>query len=162
VSSCATVAWQKRNLLRKIRTQENCGQHKEFPAAGIRMTRCAKEARGREHRLQRQGNYIAPRTRKGRMEGNKRLKGPECKNGIRDRGIRQQLCSETGIKDPGTRRQLRPRIEKMSDEIFRGKIANQVVGTPRGLQRTMHWILWRVRPPPKRKKKLQIQQEPVR
>jgi hypothetical protein len=95
------------------------------------------------------------------MEDNKRLKGPECKNGIRDRGLRQQLRSETGIKDPGARRQLRPGIEKMSDEIFRGKIANQVVGTPGGLQRTMDWILWRIRPPLKRKKKLQIQQEPV-
>jgi hypothetical protein len=47
----------------------------------------------------------------------------------------------------------------MSEEIFKGKTANQVVGTPRGLQTTMDWILWKVRPPPKQKKKLQIQQE---
>jgi hypothetical protein len=32
-TSCATVAWQKRNLLRKIRTQENYGPHKVFAAA---------------------------------------------------------------------------------------------------------------------------------
>jgi hypothetical protein len=73
VSSCATVAWRKRNLLRKIRNQENCGPRKEFAAAGIRTTRCAKLARGREHGLQRQGNdNIAPRSRKGRTEENKR------------------------------------------------------------------------------------------
>jgi hypothetical protein len=59
---------------------ENCGPHKELAAAGIRMTHCAKVARGREHRLQRQGNDdIAPRTQKGRTEENKRLKGPERK-----------------------------------------------------------------------------------
>jgi hypothetical protein len=55
VSSCATVAWHNRNLLRKIGTQENCGPHKEFAAARIRTTHCAKVSRGREHGLQRQG-----------------------------------------------------------------------------------------------------------
>jgi hypothetical protein len=44
VSSCATVAWRKRNHLGKIGTQENCGPGKEFAAAGIRTTRCAKVA----------------------------------------------------------------------------------------------------------------------
>jgi hypothetical protein len=33
VTSCATVAWRKRNLL-KIGTQRNCGPRKEFAAAG--------------------------------------------------------------------------------------------------------------------------------
>jgi hypothetical protein len=95
------VVWQKRNLLRKIGTQEYCGLHKEFVAAGIRTTRCAKVAQGREHGLQRQGNDdIAPRTWKGRTEENKRLKGPECKNGVRYRGLRQQFQGKTGIKDP--------------------------------------------------------------
>jgi hypothetical protein len=44
VSSCATVAWRKRNLLRKIGTQENCGPHKEFTATRIRMIHCARVA----------------------------------------------------------------------------------------------------------------------
>jgi hypothetical protein len=35
-----------------------------------------------------------------------------------------------GIKDPGARQQLRPRIEKKLYEIFSGRIAKQVVGTP--------------------------------
>jgi hypothetical protein len=42
VSSLAAVAWRKRNLLRKIGTQENCEPCKEFAAAGMRMTHCAK------------------------------------------------------------------------------------------------------------------------
>jgi hypothetical protein len=138
VSSCATVAWRKRNLFKKIVTQGNCGSQKEFAAAGIRTTHCAKVARGKEHGLQRQGNDdIAPRTQKGLTEETKRLNSPECKNGVRYQGLRQQLQGKIGIKDPDTRRQLHLRIEKMSNEIFRRKIANQAVGTPRVLQRTM-------------------------
>jgi hypothetical protein len=38
VSSCATVAWHKRNLLRKIGTQGNCGPRSKFTATGIKMT----------------------------------------------------------------------------------------------------------------------------
>jgi hypothetical protein len=49
------------------------------------MTRNAKVARRREHGLQIHGiDNIALRTRKGRTEENRRWKGPECKNGIRD------------------------------------------------------------------------------
>jgi hypothetical protein len=81
----ATVAWHKRNVFRRIGTQGNCGPHKEFAAARIRTTRCAKPARGREHGLQRQGkDVIAPRTRKGRKEG--LWNGPECNSGIRNQG----------------------------------------------------------------------------
>jgi hypothetical protein len=40
--------------------------------------------------------------------------------------------------------------------IFRGKVAKQVVGTCRRLRRIKKWTLWRGRPPPKRKKKLQV------
>jgi hypothetical protein len=53
VSSRATVARRKRNLLRRIGTQENCGPRKKLYAAGMR-------------------------------------KGPKCKNGIRDRGLKRQ------------------------------------------------------------------------
>jgi hypothetical protein len=49
----------------------------------------------------------------------------------------------------------------MLDEIFRGKIAKQVVGTSSGLRRMMDWSLWSGLPPLKRKKKLQIQEELV-
>jgi hypothetical protein len=56
-----------------------------------------------------------------------------------------------GIKDPCAKRQLRPRIEKMLYEIFRGRIAKQVVGNPGGLRKIRKWTLWRRQPPPKQK-----------
>jgi hypothetical protein len=45
--------------------------------------------------------------------------------------------------------------------IFRWKIAKQVVATSSRLQKIRKWSLWRGRLPPKRKKKLWIQEEPV-
>jgi hypothetical protein len=45
VSRRAKVAWRIRNLIRNIRTIEKCGWRKEFAAARIRTTRCAKVAR---------------------------------------------------------------------------------------------------------------------
>jgi hypothetical protein len=97
----ATEAWRKRNVFRKIRTEENCGPCKEFAVSGIRMTQCAKVAQGRKHGLQKQEkDDIAPRTRKGQTEEKRRFTGPDCKNGIRNRGLSQQLHGNTRIKDP--------------------------------------------------------------
>jgi hypothetical protein len=45
----ATVAWPKRNFLRKIVTQENCGPRSKLTAAGIKMTRHARVAWRREN-----------------------------------------------------------------------------------------------------------------
>jgi hypothetical protein len=159
--------------------EKNCGPRKEFAASGIRMTRCAKVARGREHGLQRQGtDNIAPRTRKGRTEENRSFNCPECKNGISNRGRKQQLRGRMRISDlcggqplnlrkertatngiegwsAGQRSHLGSEgtLNKNVDEIFRGKIGKQVVGTSSGLQKIRKWALWRGRPPPKRKKR---------
>jgi hypothetical protein len=43
--------WRKRNLVRRIGTQENCGSRKKFSPTGIRMTHRAKVAR-------RKGNIV--------------------------------------------------------------------------------------------------------
>jgi hypothetical protein len=75
-------------------------------------------------------NQTEQDTSKRRNDEKRRFTGPKCKNGIRNGGLKQQLSSKTGIKDPGARQQLRPRIEKMLYEIFRGRIARQVVVTP--------------------------------
>jgi hypothetical protein len=40
----AIVVWHRKIAVRKIGTQENCGPRKEFAAAGIRTTHCAKVA----------------------------------------------------------------------------------------------------------------------
>jgi hypothetical protein len=74
ITHCATVAWRKRNVFRRIGTKESCGPHKEFATARIRAIRCAKMARGRDHGLQRQGiDVTAPRTQKQRKE-----EGEDC------------------------------------------------------------------------------------
>jgi hypothetical protein len=76
----AKVAWRKRNLFWKIRNLEKCGRRKDFAAARIRTTCCAKVARrkGRtyERLLIKQGRRknktekkIARGTRRGRMLG---------------------------------------------------------------------------------------------
>jgi hypothetical protein len=57
---------------------------------------------------------------------------------------------------------LRLRIKKTLNEIFRGKIAKQVVGTSRRLRRIRKWALWRGRPPPEPKKKESCKQNKSR
>jgi hypothetical protein len=47
-------------------------------------------------------------------------------------------------------------LNKNLYEIFRERIAKQVVRTPSGLRRIKKWALWRGRPPPKRKTKEKI------
>jgi hypothetical protein len=49
VSSCATVAWRKRNLFRKNSTQGKYGPRKRLTAAGIKMTRHERVAWPREN-----------------------------------------------------------------------------------------------------------------
>jgi hypothetical protein len=71
----------------------------------MRMTHSAEVARRRAHGLQRQEkDDIAPRTPKGRTSRKKRWKGLECK---------------IGIKNPGTRQQLRRKFERTSEEFDR-------------------------------------------
>jgi hypothetical protein len=91
VSHHARVAWRKRNLLRKIRTQENCEPLQEFSAAGM-TTRCAQVTQSREYGLQKQGkDDLTQRKWKGRKAGERLWKCPECNSGIRDRRLRQEL-----------------------------------------------------------------------
>jgi hypothetical protein len=78
VSRRATVAWRKRNILRKFWTQRNCGLRKEVTAAGIKITRCAGHRRKGQNK-----DDVERETRKGRTEENRRLKGPQCKTGIK-------------------------------------------------------------------------------
>jgi hypothetical protein len=149
----ATVAWSRKNAVRRIGTQENCGLHKELDAVGIRATRCAKVARGRENGLQRKGkDDITPRTQKGRTEENRRL-SPECKNGVRYRGLRQQFQGKIGVNDPRTRWQLRLMSERTTSEFARKAFGLEFVKRANGTCNGLRKIRWRGRPPPKRKKR---------
>jgi hypothetical protein len=89
VSRRAKVAWQKSNLIRKIRIQVSLESRKELAVARRKMMHRAKVARRRGHDRKRYDqDNVAPRTPKGRTSGMRRWKGPECNNGMRDRGIK--------------------------------------------------------------------------
>jgi hypothetical protein len=123
MSSCAAVAWRKRNLLGTFGTQENCGPHKKLTTAG-------------------------------------RRKGPECKNSIRDRGLKQQQRGSERKKDPGDRRSIYVRQKRITSLIYRNTIELEIVKRAVGISSRLRrvrklrkWALWRGRPSPKRKKK---------
>jgi hypothetical protein len=142
----ATVAWRKRNVFRKSWTHGNCGPRKEVTAAGRKITRCTG------HRHKKNVPLYTWRSPKGGTHEKRLERGPECSNGIKNRDERR-------IKDPRTRRQLYLKIKWTSEqidrktyEISREMILKHVVETSSGLQQMRNWILWRGRPPPKRKK----------
>jgi hypothetical protein len=180
VSHYAAVAQRKGNVIRKFRSQGNCGPWKELATASRKMTHCAGVAWPKEHRHKGQNeDDVAARCPKGQAFGKRRWKGLKCNNGIRYRGPRQQLRGSKRIKDLGGRQTLylrkertttngiggwhsgkrshqgsRGTLKKTLYEIFRGNIKKQVVGTSSGLRRMMDLTFWRGRPPQKRKKKL--------
>jgi hypothetical protein len=85
VSRYAKVAWRKRKLVRKIRTQGNYGSRKETAVARREMTHCAEVARRRGHNPKRYDqDTVAPRTPKGRTSRIRRCKGLEFSSDIRD------------------------------------------------------------------------------
>jgi hypothetical protein len=65
VSRRATVAWRKRNILRKSWMQRNCGLRKEVTAAGIKITRCAGHRRKGQNK-----NDVDRETQEGQKEQN--------------------------------------------------------------------------------------------
>jgi hypothetical protein len=121
VSCHAAVAWSKRNVLRNIRTQENCGSRKELAAAGRMMTRVTGVARHKGHGSKKQTKDDAGKgTQKERTDEKRRRKFQECKNGISDRGMREQLQGSKRKK--GSRRQTAATSEeKRPKEPMTGK-----------------------------------------
>jgi hypothetical protein len=107
VPSCSSDTTQEKRL------QENSDAGKLWTAKGIgrsrsrRMIHTIKVARRRGHERKRYDqDSVAKETQKGRTFGKRRWKGQECKNGIRDRGLKQQLRGSKQIKDLGGRRPL--------------------------------------------------------
>jgi hypothetical protein len=152
VSRHAAVVWWKRKLFQRTGTQEICGRRKELAIAGIRKTRRASVAWGKEYFVRidwaRNQVNVGQEIKKRQKDGKRLRKRPECNSGLRNAFLSQQL------RDPDTCRQLRLRIKKTSNEIFGEKIAKRVVGISCRLQRIKKRTLWRGRPPPKRKKRL--------
>jgi hypothetical protein len=86
--------------------------------ASRRMTQNTEVARNRGHDCKRRDqDSVVQETQKGLTFGKRCWKGPECNNGIRDQGLRQQLRGSKRIKNQGTRRQLRLKIEMTSVEL---------------------------------------------
>jgi hypothetical protein len=163
----AAVAWRKINVYRKILTHGYCGLRKEVTAAGKRITRSAGVARRKSNFVKKYPtrDIVEQEIPKRRTEKNKRWKGSECENGVRDRGLKQQVRGNKQTKNPTTNNiegwnagEPTPlgsggTCKKDIRDIFREKIMEHVVGISSGLRRRKKWILWRGRPPPKRKNK---------
>jgi hypothetical protein len=84
------------------------------------MTHHAKVARsmGQDRKRYDRDNVVRE-TRKGQTFRKRHWKDPACNNGIRDRGLRQQLRGYKRIKNPGTRWQLCLKIKRTSEEFDR-------------------------------------------
>jgi hypothetical protein len=94
---------------------------------------------------------MSPRSLKGWTFGKKRWKGPECNNGIRNRGLRQQLRGSKQIKNQGTRRQLRLKNKTTSEEfnrkVFGLECVKRATGMSIRLWKMRNWTLWMGWPP---------------
>jgi hypothetical protein len=96
--------------------------------------------RRKEHRCKGQNkDDVVPRTSKGRTLGRRHQPKPERKNSIRNRGLRQQLRSK---------REFNKTLRKTLGLDF----VKETAGMSSRLRKVKNWILWRGRPPPKRKK----------
>jgi hypothetical protein len=94
----------------------------------------------------------------------------EHSKGIKDLGGRQPLylkkqratATANRGRSSGQRSYLGSRgtLRKTLYEIFGLKIAKQIVGTTNRMRKMTDCILWMGQPPPKRKKRLNTEQEP--
>jgi hypothetical protein len=125
--------------------------------------------------MERNKDNVTPRIPKGGTFRKRLWKSPECNTGIRNRGLRQKLQGRNGVEDLGSgqsRYLKKPNLTKVqvesmgnSDMNFtkttRLEIAKRMVRSTAGLQKIRKCILWQGKPPPKRKKKQRIEEEPV-
>jgi hypothetical protein len=131
--------------------QRFCGLPKEVTTAGIRITRCSGHRRKRRNK-----EIVIGRNRRRRREPKN-----ESSKGTRSRDVEELLhlrkkrksTNNSEGRNPGERASLRSggTRKKGICDIF-SEIMEHVVGTSRGLRGRKNWILWRGRPPPKRKK----------
>jgi hypothetical protein len=188
VSSYAKVAWRKRHLFEKIGTQGNCGPRSKLTSAGIKTTRHAevtwrernsirkdwttdkgereaRRARMLRRRVQsRQENGKGIRELGGRRPLYRRKRRPTkngiggCKSGHRSllgsrRTQKNALCEIVSMKIAQQRAEI-------SEKTRRLEVAKRTARSTVEMHTMKDWTLWRGGPPPKRKKKLQIQEEP--
>jgi hypothetical protein len=114
--------------LEKNWDQGKYGPWKRLTTAGIKMTSHARVAWPRENFVRKDWtrNQAEQETPK-RSDGKRLWKGLEYNNGLRNRGLSQQLSSKTGIKDPRKRQQLCLGNERTTSMIYRKAIRLEIV-----------------------------------
>jgi hypothetical protein len=155
VPSCSTGT-AKRNILREIRTQGNCGPRKELAAAGRRMTCCANVAQQRRCRL-RECSHQGPSAEQGRRKNqirNKSVRGNRKERSLGRRQQAQQGCNK-GIRK-GNLKDLRLGSAGNTIEAFKKTTglenARRIATSTVVLRTIKNWALERDWPPPKRLK----------
>jgi hypothetical protein len=155
----------ERHQKTKERTRGYCGSRKRLTVAGRRMIRCAGVAFLRRGAVRKDCTRAKVERATQRIGSLRKILRThhEGKRRIKDLGDRRPLClrkerttmngnegwssgQKSHLGSGGTRK-------KTLYEMYRGKIAKQVVKTSIGLLRMMDGTLWRGRPPPKRKKR---------
>jgi hypothetical protein len=101
VSRHATVAWLKRKLFRRSGTQKRCRSRRIFAAARRGMARCAGVAQREGHDGKRHSQDNVGQKIKRRKDRKRLWIHPECKRGLRDVSLRQQLRVRKRIKELG-------------------------------------------------------------
>jgi hypothetical protein len=114
---------------------------------------------------------VVQEIRRERTFGRRHQPKSECNKGIRSRDVEEPLHLRKGRKTAnnigGRSGRQQRRLESMGNSIevfgkaiglqFRKRAARSSVM----LRNTKNWTLWRGQPPPKRKKRLHTEQEPV-
>jgi hypothetical protein len=162
VSRRAAVARRKRNVFRKIGIRRMCGLRKRLTAARIKMTRHARVAWRREHFVrkdctrtkdERATQRVGPLRRNLRMH-HKGKCGTKDLCGGQPLYLRKERATTNGIEGWSSGHQAHlgraGTLKMILYAIFRRKI---VKGTSSWLWKIRKWILWRGRPPSKRKKR---------
>jgi hypothetical protein len=169
MSRHAAVVWHKRNLIRRSETRGYCGSRKGVTVADRRTCPHATVAwkkRKLTRNIQLRENHESSKD----VAVNGMRKGPGYKHGTRRRDVKKlpnlkKGRTMNGFKgwSTGQRSYMgKGRTLRMNlYETFGGQIAKQVVGTSCRLRRMRIWTLWRGKPPPKRKKELQVERQPV-
>jgi hypothetical protein len=169
VSRHATVARRKRNLIRLIWNEVNCGPRSTLAAAGRGMIRYAGVAwlkggiirkdctRAEDERATQRLGPLRKNlwtTHKGKCEIN-------YMGGKRPLDVRKKRATAIGVGGWSSG-QLSPMgikvpAYKTLQKTFRLQIVKRAKEVSSGLRRIRMWTLWRGRPPPKRKKKLRTE-----
>jgi hypothetical protein len=119
VSRRAKVAWRKINLIRKILIQASCESRKELSVARRKVLRREKVAsRGRNiAKKECTRASVLQEIQRGRTFGRRRQQEPECSNGIRSRGVEEQVHLGKGWKTSKSRQLFSACLVNMNASI---------------------------------------------